>query len=68
MTDDQLRRIIVLVPAYSDDDNNAYHIRIARAVLAAAHKIEVCRLRDARAVLLLDPLPTSSTPTTKGKL
>ena len=50
MTDDQLRRIIVLVPAYSDDDNNAYHIRIARAVL------------------LLDPLPTSSTPTTKGKL
>jgi hypothetical protein len=34
-TDDELRRVVVMVPMYSDDGNHAYHIRLARAVLAA---------------------------------
>lgn len=35
MTDEQLRRIVALVPTYGDDTEHAYQIRIARAVLAA---------------------------------
>jgi hypothetical protein len=46
MTDDQIKRIVILLPVYSDDANYAYEIRLARAVLAAAHKTEVRRRRD----------------------
>lgn len=34
-TDPHLRALIVIVPLYSDDTDYAYHIRLARAVLAA---------------------------------
>ncbi len=34
-TDDQLRRIVALVPVYCDDTEHAYQIRIARAIIAA---------------------------------
>lgn len=34
-TDDELRRTVAPVPMYEDDENHAYHIRLARAVLDA---------------------------------
>lgn len=34
-TDDELRRVVAMVPIYTDDRENAYHIRLARAVLNA---------------------------------
>ena len=34
-SDDELRRMVVMVPMYCDDMEHAYHIRLARAVLSA---------------------------------
>jgi len=46
MTDDQIKRLVILLPVYSDDANYAYEIRLARAVLAEAHRLESRRTRE----------------------
>ena len=40
MTDEQIRMAMVLTPAFIDDGDYAHWIRMGRAVLAAAAKLE----------------------------